>query len=258
MKIVSFLICGLESRPWEAVRDELERQIKESGKEAEVIVDVDNGELSSGTKRQRLIDSSAGEYVVFVDDDDTISDGFVSEIVRDAETLSPDIISFNMMFQRRPSPFEMRRKKKIHREVWKLGWWPDNRKAGKMSANHLCAWKSDIAKSVAWCPSLGYGDDQLWYGPLYAAFPGLYCHHIDKVLYTYLFNPSTTQNQTSLRVANARKYFGIGLRCFMVDNEILIEDGTQSSLSIKCRNRMNETVNISLNEHQPFHTVTLK
>ena len=56
----------------------------------EVIPEVDKGETPTGTKRNNLIDRAAGKYIVFVDDDDTVSDYYVSEILRCAESdLSP-------------------------------------------------------------------------------------------------------------------------------------------------------------------------
>jgi hypothetical protein len=53
------------------------------------------GGLTTGLKRQNLIEGANSEYVVFVDDDDFVSDDYISEIVKALE-YKPDIVTFNV------------------------------------------------------------------------------------------------------------------------------------------------------------------
>lgn len=251
--LISFLICGMTDRPWEKLLSEIKRQIKSQKHPCEVLVTVDSGEHSSGKKRNRLVQSAAGEYIAFIDDDDEVSKDYVSSLANAAAEHKTDIVSFIMEVSIRKT---MRHRLK-RTEKWKLGLWDDNRRRGKMSANHLCCWKREIATKVAWCDSLGYGDDQLWYGPLNVAGIAKTCHFINRVLYKYLFVANKTKNQTSQRVIESRRYFGSGLRCFMVNGEIFIEDGCQEASSIQCRSLKNEIVDIDARSEKPFHVVKL-
>jgi glycosyltransferase involved in cell wall biosynthesis len=54
--------------------------------DVEILYDVDNGELSTGNKRNRLIERANGDYIVFVDDDDEVSPDYVAEILQAAKS----------------------------------------------------------------------------------------------------------------------------------------------------------------------------
>lgn len=55
----------------------------------------DDGTLSIGEKRQRLLEKSSAEYVCFIDDDDLVSDSYVKQIM-DALQTKPDCVGFKM------------------------------------------------------------------------------------------------------------------------------------------------------------------
>lgn len=60
----------------------------------EVLVKADDGEVSTGKKRNDLLREATGEWVVFVDDDDEISPIYLSEIIKALET-NPDAVGIN-------------------------------------------------------------------------------------------------------------------------------------------------------------------
>ncbi len=260
--LVSFLICGLEFRPWEKIRDKIACQIYDSGYDCEVLCNVDSGENSSGKKRNELTADASGEYIAFVDDDDDVSDDYVKSICDAVSNSRPDVVSFAMEVSTKRSISirfgnKLRKQKRVSREVWRLGLWPDNRRAGRMAANHLCCWKKEIAEKSRWCEKLGYGDDQLWYGPLNAMKLASTCEVIRKNLYRYDFSPSSSMNQTSSRRAYSKEYFGSGLRCFLQNSVLLVEDGFQSDLLINCYSPSGKLVKIDTLTISPFHTVRL-
>lgn len=57
----------------------------------ELIIAKDNKEISIGRKRQKLLEKAKGEYIVFIDDDDTISKDYVSSILKN---LGADAVGF--------------------------------------------------------------------------------------------------------------------------------------------------------------------
>lgn len=174
--------------------------------DVEFLVDEDGGEMPSGAKRQRLLERACGAYVAFVDDDDEVATTYVREIVARCDA-TVDVITFRL---------DMLRAGK-RAERWRLGLHPDDRARGRMSANHLCAWRRDLARAVSWCPALGYGDDQAWYGPLLASGLARREAHVPRPLYRYLWSADSTANQKPGALAAARDYWGEGLGCYRDD-----------------------------------------
>jgi len=258
--LVSFLICGLHGRPWKELAESIQKQIDAAGVACEVLTNVDGGEKSSGRKRNELTFAAKGEYIAFIDDDDTVSSDYVSKIVGAIKTSSPDVVSFWMDVKIRRSEvvrYKARRTERVRerKETWRLGIWPDDRRRGMMAANHLCCWKKDLATQVPWCEKLGYGDDQLWYGPLHAAFAVQSFHEIKSCLYFYECDLLASKNQTQPRIRIAKNYFGSGLRCFLIEGNIAIEDGIQDEAIIKCFSCEDKEVMVDTSVENPFHIV---
>ena len=61
----------------------------------EIIVEKDNKELSVGAKAQKLIERANGDYVVFIDDDDAVSNDYIESIL-EAIKEDPDCIGFKI------------------------------------------------------------------------------------------------------------------------------------------------------------------
>jgi glycosyltransferase involved in cell wall biosynthesis len=58
-----------------------------------------DGGLTTGQKRNELLKKSSGNYVVFVDADDVVSNNYVQTIL-DATTLGYDVICFRVMYKK--------------------------------------------------------------------------------------------------------------------------------------------------------------
>lgn len=63
------------------------------GKEVEVISECDNKEISIGKKRDNLIRKANGDYIVMIDDDDTIANNYILVVVN-ALSKAPDCIGY--------------------------------------------------------------------------------------------------------------------------------------------------------------------
>ena len=80
---LSILTCTLKNRLKYFSR--LTLSLKKQTKfltNVELLADIDNGEKTIGQKRNDLLKAAKGEYVVFVDDDDMISDDYVLKIIK--------------------------------------------------------------------------------------------------------------------------------------------------------------------------------
>jgi len=250
---LSVLMPALESRPWAKMANHVRQMASDFPGDVEFIMDLDNGKATSGVKRQRLTDRAQGEYVCFVDDDDSLSDDYVGELMRGCYE-GVDVVSFDL------SLTSTRRRGVV--EKWSFGMQANDRKHGKMCVNHLCAWRTSIARLVRWCPVLGYADDRVWFEPLFHSGSVKTHYHVDKVLYRYLFNDALTQNQTTKRVQATKDYIKDGLRCFFdrQTREILIEAGWQRRDTGRVVVRgphPTDTPMRNLDELEQFHVITM-
>jgi glycosyltransferase involved in cell wall biosynthesis len=92
MHKLSILIPSLEERKpkLEQLKAELANQIGK--RNVEVLSLSDNRQMSIGQKRNMLLTQSTGEYVAFVDDDDTVSPDYIEKVLN-ALTKNPDCSS---------------------------------------------------------------------------------------------------------------------------------------------------------------------
>jgi len=85
--ILSILICSVEIEERQVqlkkLVSELNRQISKNYAEeiVEIIIDTDNMTKSVGQKRNDLIKRAKGHFVCFIDDDDFITDNYLSTIL---------------------------------------------------------------------------------------------------------------------------------------------------------------------------------
>lgn len=260
--LLSVMMLGLESRPWLGMYDQLEQQ-RESlclsdQQLVEILIDIDNGESTSGIKRQRITDRSQGKYICFVDDDDRLSPHYLTSLIEQCKK-GPDVVTFKLQMEWLGSAADKRRP-----EIWEFGLWRNRRHRGQMSANHLCAWRKDLARKVAWCPNLGYGDDQLWYQPLIMSGLVESVKHIPEILYYYQFSFETTENQKRERIEAAKHYVRNGLGCFKWNKypesifiEIHTKDNPDPNKYTCVRDCHNKTHLVNSSELKRFHTIKI-
>lgn len=62
--------------------------------DVELVVEIDNREITIGAKRQKLLERAKGDYVCHVDEDDIIPPYYVSEILKVIES-EPDCVAIN-------------------------------------------------------------------------------------------------------------------------------------------------------------------
>ena len=150
--------------------------------QVEHLILSDNRQRSIGAKRQALVDIARGQYIAFIDDDDDISDNYVTELLA-AAVSGADVITFlqaatynglesTVHFQLGQGDGAFIPGGITQRDAW-----------------HVCAWRRD---TVAGCQFLetNYGEDRAW--ALQARKRAKTSIHIEKVLHYYRHDASTT------------------------------------------------------------------
>lgn len=165
---------------------ELEKQKEIYYWDVEIIIN-DDTRLSIGAKRNLLLNEARGEYVSFVDDDDTISSTYIQDIMEGLKS-NPDCLSLRGVITwdgANPEIFEH----SIKYNSYITHTLPVNGIKYERYPNHLNVIKASIAKQFKF-PELNHGEDTDWATQLRDS--GLLKKevYIDKVLYHYQFVPN--------------------------------------------------------------------
>ena len=179
---LSILISAIPSR-WEKFQKIFDKLNSQATNEVEVLGFIDNKKRSIGRKRGGLKDLVKGEYMLYVDDDDDVSDDFISEILKGTK-YNPDVIVF--------------RQKALIGKLEGIIDFDLNNENEQFKPNEVtkrkpftcCAWKSSIGKEVTF-PDLMYGEDAGCLQWLWKIAKTQY--KIDKVLHTYIFDKDITE-----------------------------------------------------------------
>ena len=180
--ILSILICTLPSRRqmFEQLYGNVLLQIAKCGMvdKVEVIWD-ENTEITTGKKRNYLLDRAKGTFIVFIDDDDEITDDYVESILNAInQNPSVDCIGFHGYIT-----FDGEKRKdwsiSIHH-----GHWHETDTHYLRTPNHISPVRRMIANHCRF-PEISYGED-MEYSKRILPF----CKeetYIDKCLYHYKF-----------------------------------------------------------------------
>ena len=156
LKCFSILICSLESRSLKLNRllSILKGQVDDT---VEILVSVDAGEKSVGAKRNELVKASCGKYLAFIDDDDIVSNDYVSLILKAIQD-GPDVVGLQL-------------------DYYQDGVFYDR------NPNHLNPVKREFAISILY-PEINIGEDRDYSMRLLSLLNSEY--YIKKPIYTYL------------------------------------------------------------------------
>ena len=149
-KLLDILICSLNSRKTflDRLCSILQPQISD---DIGIICDCDDGEVSIGMKRNRLLANATAEYVAFVDDDDRISDNYCASIIGALQT-RPDCVGIEGIIT-----FDGQAPKKFIHSL-KCGHWHEDNTTYYRTINHLNPIKRTIAIEAGF-PDQSHGED---------------------------------------------------------------------------------------------------
>jgi glycosyltransferase involved in cell wall biosynthesis len=175
--ILSILICTMPKRKASLDRLFAELLKQAQGKEVEIIADS-NMTITTGAKRNNLIRLAKGEYVVFVDDDDTVSVDYVNSILTALES-KPDAVGFKGWITTNGR----------NKMAWKISKDLPYMQKGNTYLrynNHLSPMKKEIAEKIGY-PDATFGEDFDFAKRLHEAKLIKTEVFIDKFLYNYNF-----------------------------------------------------------------------
>ncbi len=136
--------------------EHLRDQMRRYPRQVELLVEIDDGDLSIGEKRQKLLERAVGHFVAFVDDDDWVSHDYVRKIL-DAIERQPeaDCVSLRGIITTDgsdPRFFDH----SIVNPVWE-----ERDGEYKRSPNHLNPVRREIALAVGF-PLISFGEDKIY------------------------------------------------------------------------------------------------
>ena len=160
--------------------------------EVEIIGLFDNKKRSVGEKRQDLLNLARGQYLVFIDDDDRISDDYISSIMQAMdENPNTDCIVFDCICCIENSSLKKLCKYGVEFNYGDINDGTEWR--GKPA--HTMVYKSSIAKSHSFS-SVNFGEDVDWV--VRACRDIKEQTRIDKVMYYYDCQAETTSETRGL------------------------------------------------------------
>lgn len=162
-----------------------ERLSEEDQARVEILVLVDSKSKVLGDKRNDLVRLAQGEYTVFVDDDDRVTEDYVSSLL-EATQSGADVITFDASVSLNGAPAKPCR--------YSLKFDEDKNTNSEYIRipNHLSAVKRDLALRAPFA-SRGRGEDSEYARSLKPLLRTE--HRIARTLYYYDFSSSTTETQ---------------------------------------------------------------
>ena len=153
------------------------------GQLVEILLYLDEQEITIGEKRNKLIELARGKYVSFIDDDDFISALYVKSIL-DVCSNNTDAIAFRQLRLRldkmESDIYEFRHDVPTTNDEWYNGVY-------KRYLSHLCPIKREIANKIK-MKHLSKAEDTYWTNDIMNSGLVKTCTYIDRILYTYVFN----------------------------------------------------------------------
>lgn len=160
--VLSILICSLYKRAGmlAVLLGNLYDQIEKLGAEekVEVLVEVDNGEMPTGTKRNILYANATGKYVISHDDDDKPSNFYIEELLKAAES---DADCFGMTGFMTTNSGAMVEWEISKDHPYKAVRGEDGKERYLRFPNHITGIRSSIAKQFKF-PEIYQAEDYTW------------------------------------------------------------------------------------------------
>ncbi len=160
---------------------ELTKQAK--NKPVEILFNSDNKQKSTGQKRNELLSRATGAYIVFVDDDDKITNDYVDSLLEAIEQYGTDVINFKVYYWSRSYEMDVLYSIRYERDASEKLQASNGRFYTERLPNHLMAVKRSLAIQAGF-PDLTHREDSEYAKRLKPLLTSE--HQIPKTLYHYL------------------------------------------------------------------------
>lgn len=192
--LLSILIPSVPNRRktfMQNILDQVETQISELGRsDIEVLCLYDNKRRKLGEKRNNLLDIAKGRYLVFIDDDDVISDDYIEEICYALDNSNDvDCVVYDIICTINDGPQLLC---KYGVELNYNYATPESGVTWTGKPTHTHVWKSSLVKEARF-PLENYGEDVNWVQQVWHRVRSQ--ARIDKVLYYYKQNSAYTETR---------------------------------------------------------------
>jgi glycosyltransferase involved in cell wall biosynthesis len=185
--LMSIMILSIPSRldKLKSLYQKLETQAQ-NYQEVEILCLVDNKSMSIGEKRQCVLNSARGKWVGFMDDDDDVSDEYVTSLVEAMRNHPADVITFDQHCIVNGQEFIVNFSMKNQHESYRYGM-----THVKRQPFHMCFWRREIANAASFENS-SYGEDHAWCKGMYPMVTSE--THINKQLHLYRYDDRTSES----------------------------------------------------------------
>jgi len=143
----------------------------------------DNKSMSVGEKRNKIREMASGQYVSFIDDDDLVTEDYVSEVLKAIEQ-KPDVVSFFVQRNHNGKVYRMHR----YSKSYGANHLDPDRSAGyrfyNMLPDHLCVWRRELALQRTF-HDRNIREDHIWAEEMRLYYPNYSEISITKILYIY-------------------------------------------------------------------------
>jgi len=181
---LSVLVPSVPQRS-ELARDLLSSLWQQAPTNVEVLALCDNQRRSIGRKRNDMLAMAQGDYVTFVDDDDTVTEDYVESLVGGI-LHGTDVVTFDVeVTLNGGKPFPARYSKDYPESRNLDGLW-------ERLPNHLMAVRRELAVQTGF-PDVGVGEDADYAKRLRPLLRSEHC--IGRVLYHYRYSDAVTLTQ---------------------------------------------------------------
>ncbi len=189
------------SKALQKLLKKLQSQLRDRS-DVEILCLLDNRSLEIAEKRNALLDLARATHVAFLDDDDDVSDDYVSQILG-AIHQAPlvDVITFHQTFRLNGKPGRVLCAVEHPNEPLTPAGLLSYRDM-KRPPFHWCVWKRDLASSERFLPKFSGRDRQSiedadWLQRLYPKVGS--SHKIDRFLHHYEFDERQTASRLNGR-----------------------------------------------------------
>ena len=159
--------------------------------DVEVLALYDNKKRSVGEKRNNLISLANGEYLSFIDDDDWISDDYISSIIEVVDKKEkPDCIVFDTLTTLVDFNIEQVSKFGIEFDYWRSA----DRTQRRCKPSHLNVWRTEFARKYKY-QNITFGEDTEWSERVWRDI--IRQKRIEKTLLFPVFERSKSETRTS-------------------------------------------------------------
>lgn len=189
---LSVLVCSVHTR-YDTFLPKIQKQLytqlaslsERDQERVEIMVLTDNKQMMLGAKRNHMVEMAQGKYLIFVDDDDRLSDDFLAELLTATDSGADCIVFTAMVSLNGGEPKPCYYSKDYVADFNKSD-------AYYRIPNHICCVRKEVSIKSSF-PNVLYGEDAGYSKVLLEHLKTE--HKIDKVLYYYDYNAATTETQ---------------------------------------------------------------